>query len=240
MLTFDDIGQLDRCHSPAKLWQYVLKIARKYGFRSTIYACPPPHKKPTHPDTIIRYSGISDVEFQKFAMEGLVKQGHLTTDNSLLKVGAFRWSDIGNLTEQPRSFEDLKQDANKIAIDEGWIFPLFGPQSRNGLASYGKPKSQALMDQKTGSQFFTFAQMAHLRLCQLTPDLYKIDKPLSKREMQIIAWAAKGKSNSEIGVILGLSASSIDSYMRRAFVKLEVHDRTSASVKAISMDLVRT
>lgn len=173
-------------------------------------------------------------------MEGLLKQGHLTTQNSLLNAEAFRWTDIANLTSERQSFKDLKQDANSKEIDEGWIFPLFGPQSRNGLASYGKPANEALMDQKMGAQFHMFAQMAHLRLCQLTPDLYGIDKSLSRREMQIIGWAAKGKSNSEIGIILNLSESSIDSYMRRAFVKLDVHDRTSASVKAISMDLVRT
>lgn len=169
-----------------------------------------------------------------------MKQGHITTKNSLQKVGAFRWTDIANLTNRSQSFEDLKKDANSVEIEEGWIFPLFGPQSRNGLASYGGPKHEELMDDETGAQFRVFAQMSHLRLCQLTPDLYGIDKSLSRREMQIIGWAAKGKSNSEIGTILGLSASSIDSYMRRAFAKLDAHDRTSASVKAISMDLVRT
>ncbi len=240
MLTFDEIGKLDQCDSPARLWKYVLKIARQYGFRATVYACPPPHRKPTHPDTIIRYVGLSDEQFQKFAIAGLIEQGHITTENSLSKGSPFRWTEIANLTNSRQLFENLKQDANSSDIDEGWIFPVFGPQSRNGLASYGKPKNEKLMDNDIGLQFHIFAQMAHLRFCQLTPDLYGIDKSLSKREMQIIAWAAKGKSNSEIGTILQLSESSIDSYMRRAFTKLDVHDRTSASVKAISMDLVRT
>ncbi|WP_109356627.1 LuxR family transcriptional regulator [Sphingorhabdus sp. EL138] len=240
MLTFNEIGKLDQCDNPARLWKYVLKIARQYGFRATVYACPPPHRKPTHPDTIIRYVGLSDEQFQKFAITGLIEQGHITTENSLSKGSAFRWTEIANLTNSRQLFENLKQDANSADIDEGWIFPVFGPQSRNGLASYGKPNSKRLMDSEAGLQCHIFAQMAHLRFCQLTSDLYGIDKSLSKREMQIIAWAAKGKSNSEIGTILKLSESSIDSYMRRAFTKLGVHDRTSASVKAISMDLVRT
>lgn len=180
------------------------------------------------------------MEFQKFVMEGVIGQGHLTTKNSLLNVRPFRWTEIGDLSSSKQSFKDLRQNANRAEIDEGWVFPVFGPQSRNGLASYGKPENPQLMDQEIGAQYHVFAQMAHLRLCQLTPDLYGIDKSLSKREMQIIGWAATGKSNTEIGVILGLSESSIDSYMRRAFAKLGVHDRTSASVKAISMDLIRT
>lgn len=240
MLTFDEIGSLDRCGSPVELWKYILEVARKYGFRATVYACPPPHRKPTHPETIIRYTGISTENFQKFAMTGLIKQGHITTENSLLKGTAFRWTEIADFTDSAKAFQNLKQDANSLDVDEGWIFPLFGPQSRNGLASFGRPKYEQVMDRKAGLRFHVFAQMAHLRFCQLTPNLYGIDKSLSKREMQIIAWAATGKSNSEIGTILGLSESSIDSYMRRAFTKLDVHDRTSASVKAISMDLVRT
>ncbi len=240
MLTFDEIAKLDQCDNPARLWKYILKIARKYGFRATVYACPPPHRKPTHPGTIIRYVGLSNEQFQKFAIAGLIKQGHITTENSLLKGSAFRWTEIADLTDSGQLFENLKQDANSADINEGWIFPVFGPQSRNGLTSFGKPKSEKLMTDGIGSRFHIFAQMAHLRFCQLTPNLYGIDKSLSKREMQIIAWAAKGKSNSEIGTILQLSESSIDSYMRRAFTKLDVHDRTSASVKAISMDLVRT
>ncbi len=240
MLTFDEIGRLDQCDSPAILWKYVIEISRKYGFRAMIYACPPPHRKPTHPDTIIRYAGISDEEFQKFVIAGLIKQGHLTTENSLQKGAAFRWTEIGDLTSSEQKFQKLKQAANSMDIDEGWIFPLFGPQSRNGLASCGKPLNAELMSKEVGLQFHIFAQMAHLRFCQLTSGLYGIEKSLSKREMQIIAWAAKGKSNAEIGTILELSESSIDSYMRRAFAKLDVHDRTSASVKAISMDLLRT
>ncbi|GAB5486669.1 MAG: hypothetical protein Pars2KO_02390 [Parasphingorhabdus sp.] len=97
-----------------------------------------------------------------------------------------------------------------------------------------------LMRPSIGQKLQIFAQMAHLRLCQLTPDLFAIEKPLSRREMQIIAWAAVGKSNSEIATILQISENSIDSYMRRAFVKLDVHNRTSAAVKAISIDLIRT
>lgn len=239
-MTLDEIIKINHCNSPSALWKYILTVARKYGFRTSIYVCPPPHKRPTHPKTVIRYNGISDTDFQKFAIEGLVKQGHITTQNTLLKADAFRWTEIGDLTKRAQAFENLKKDANSAHIDEGWIFPLFGPQSRNGLASYGRPRHPALMTDAIGAQFRVFAQMAHLRLCQLTPDLYGIEKSLSKREMQIIGWAAKGKSNAEIGTILGLSESSIDSYMRRAFVKLDVHDRTSASVKAISMDLVRT
>lgn len=235
-----DLLRLNEMESPSQLWAFCVKTGRSLGFRATIYACPPPHKKPTHKDTIIRYRGMSDTEFQKFAVEGLVAQGHLTTSNSITNAKAIRWLDLAELTPEKARFSELKIDANRQGIDDGWLFPLFGPQARVGLASLGLPIQADLMRTEIGDKFQIFAQMAHLRFCQLTPDQFEIEKPLSRREMQIVALVAMGKSNSEISMILNISENSIDTYMRRAFIKLDVHDRTSAAVKAISLDIIRT
>ncbi len=48
-------------------------------------------------------------------------------------------------------------------------------------------------------------------------------------------WVTRGKSNSVIGSILGISASTVDTYMRRIFRKLDVTDRTSAAMRAIAI-----
>ncbi len=232
--------RLGKCTKPSELWAYAARFGDHLGFRTSIYACPPPHKKPSHPDTLIRFRGMSAIEFQRFAFQGLIDQGHLTNANSIAMGKPFQWIELANLTSNKAKFADLKQEANQQGIDNGWIFPLYGPQGRVGLGSFGKPKHEGLMEAGIGQKLQIFAQTAHLRLCQLTPDLFKIEKPLSRREMQILAWAAVGKSNLEIATILNISGNSIDSYMRRAFTKLNVHNRTSAAVKAISIDLIRT
>lgn len=240
MITIDHILKLGSISCPARLWAYCLKMGKMLGFQAVIYACPPPHRKPTDPDTIIRFRGMSAAEFQRFAMEGLIGEGHLTSSNALANPKPFRWTDVADMTTHKADFDRLQRGALAVGMDDGWIFPLFGPQGRVGLGSYGKPLHEDLLREEIGHELHIFAQMAHLRLCQITPDLFEIEKPLSRREMQIVAWAASGKSNSEISMILGISENSIDSYMRRAFSKLKVHDRTSAAVKAISMDIVRT
>lgn len=232
--------RLGKITKPSQLWAFAVRFGESIGFQTSIYACPPPHKKPGHPESLIRFRGMSAIEFQRFAMDGLVNQGHLTNANSIAMGKPFQWIDLANLTSKKSEFALLKMEAHQQGIDNGWIFPLYGPQGRVGLGSYGKPRHQSLMKSEIGQKLQIFAQTAHLRLCQLTPDLFKIEKPLSKREMQIIAWAAVGKSNSEIATILDISESSIDSYMRRVFTKLNVHNRTSAAVKAISIDLIRT
>lgn len=233
------ITELSNCNTPAELWAHCLRVVKAFGFKAAVYAVPPPHKRPTHPDTIVRLHGMTLAEFQKFALGGLIADGHLTTANSLFKAMPFRWTDIGTFTADSVNFDKLSNLAIETGLTDGWIIPVFGPQGRTGLVSYGIPSDESLMTKSMSHKLQDFAQLAHLRLCQLTPYMYELNKALSKRETQIVGWAAKGKSNAEISVILEISENSIDSYLRRAFAKLGVHDRTSAAVKAISMDLIR-
>ncbi len=227
------------CNSPPEIWQYCLQKSRALGFKVLVYVAPPPHKKPTDRRTIARFHGMSVSQFQKFAIMGLVGEGHITTRNSIFDAKPFRWSDIGQFTAQKKRFDALNILAGQNGLTDGWIVPVYGPQGRVAMVSFGVPQVSGLMVDQMANELQELSQLAHLRLCQITPYLFELEKPLSKRETQIIAWAAKGKSNSEIGLILNISEYSIDSYLRRAFAKLGVNDRTSAAVKAISMDLIR-
>ena len=54
---------------------------------------------------------------------------------------------------------------------------------------------------------------------------------LSERENQIMDWVAMGKTNSEIGSILNISAFTVKNHMQRIFQKLNVFSRTQAVSK---------
>lgn len=54
---------------------------------------------------------------------------------------------------------------------------------------------------------------------------------LSERESQIMDWVAMGKTNSEIGCILNISAFTVKNHMQRIFQKLNVFNRAQAVSK---------
>ena len=56
--------------------------------------------------------------------------------------------------------------------------------------------------------------------------------PLTIRESEVLLWIAKGKSNKDIGDILGLSARTVNKHLEQIYVKLGVENRASAAVKA--------
>jgi DNA-binding CsgD family transcriptional regulator len=51
---------------------------------------------------------------------------------------------------------------------------------------------------------------------------------LSEREREILDWVRKGKTNHEIGTILGISQFTVKNHLQRIFRKLDVLNRAQA------------
>jgi len=51
---------------------------------------------------------------------------------------------------------------------------------------------------------------------------------MSDREKQIMQWVERGKTNSEIGTILDISAFTVKNHLQRIFKKLDVYNRAQA------------
>jgi len=56
---------------------------------------------------------------------------------------------------------------------------------------------------------------------------------LTTREADVLAWIARGKSNRDIGEILGLSPRTVNKHLEQIYVKLGVENRASAAALAV-------
>lgn len=61
---------------------------------------------------------------------------------------------------------------------------------------------------------------------------------LSEREIESLAWAARGKTSEDIASILGLSKRTVDFHIDNARAKLNVATRTQAVLRAVSLGLI--
>jgi len=64
-------------------------------------------------------------------------------------------------------------------------------------------------------------------------DILKANLNLTARESEVLLWVCKGKTNRDIGVILGISPRTINKHLENIYKKLDVENRTSAAAKAI-------
>jgi DNA-binding CsgD family transcriptional regulator len=56
---------------------------------------------------------------------------------------------------------------------------------------------------------------------------------LTPREAEVLFWISRGKSNHDIGIILGAKTGTICKHVEHIFSKLNVENRTSAAVVAL-------
>lgn len=53
------------------------------------------------------------------------------------------------------------------------------------------------------------------------------------REAEVLLWVARGKSNPEIAIILGLASRTVQKHLEHIFVKLAVGTRAGAARRAL-------
>ncbi len=56
---------------------------------------------------------------------------------------------------------------------------------------------------------------------------------LTSREAEVLLWVAQGKSNPEIGIILGTASRTVQKHLEHIFAKLRVESRTAAARTAL-------
>ncbi len=54
--------------------------------------------------------------------------------------------------------------------------------------------------------------------------------PLTPREEQVLQWISQGKTNREIGIILGISGLTVKKHVEHLFTKLGVDNRVSLAM----------
>ena len=65
-----------------------------------------------------------------------------------------------------------------------------------------------------------------------------LPEPLTPRELDVLRWVSKGKTNHEIGLILDLSSLTIKNHLQKVFRKLSVNNRMQASLRCRQLRLL--
>ncbi|MEJ6394464.1 LuxR family transcriptional regulator [Gymnodinialimonas sp. 2305UL16-5] len=151
----------------------------------------------------------------------------------------FYWHEIRDLvpTSSPAANRYLRarEDAK---FGDGLAFYVFGPALRNAYVGLGFGVDRIELPPAKVFELQCVAQAGHLRVCDLTP-LPDEAPVLTKREAEILGWAARGKSNAVISGILQISAHTVDTHMRNIYSKLDVTDRTSAVLRGVGQGIIQ-
>lgn len=172
------------------------------------------------------------------------KQGYLVSDpmveRSKTSPQPFRWmldpALEANLTEPQRQ---VIRNMREYGFTDGLTVPIFLPGCRIIHCALATKKGIVNISQTEVIEIGCLCHQIYTRYSELT-NIHggSAAVRLSQREMDVLYWVALGKSNSVIASILGISPHTVDTMLRRCFKKLDVSNRTSAVLKAVSTGLI--
>lgn len=124
--------------------------------------------------------------------------------------------------------------AIKYTVD-GLALPLFGPYHKRGYIFISFGKKREFFDATFKWKLHALLQAWHVKYCIITNNLHT-SISLTTRESEVLELITFGKTNPEIGKILGISTSTVAGYVRQIFLKLDVSDRVTAALRARSFN----
>jgi LuxR family transcriptional regulator, quorum-sensing system regulator CciR len=218
------------------LWDVCREFSLARGLKRFYYAHLPPLGAPDADDLRFRTEGFAPEVVDTYFTSGQYRASRLMKF-AKSHIHPFYWDEV-----PPEHFrvENPRLAALSSGVDEvnGICIPLFGPNGRNGLGSLELPEGVRRLGPETVHDLQWAATLAHLRYCELwLPELGPSPR-LSPREQEVLVWVARGKSNTSIAEILGISAHTVDAHLRRIYLKLGVFDRITAAVRAMGVGLI--
>ncbi|MCB5189513.1 response regulator transcription factor [Methylobacillus arboreus] len=128
-------------------------------------------------------------------------------------------------------------------IDADTLTPLLLLKWLDNLKSSGTEANPLMVVQGSGRLIFSPADLdaegQWIILLREESDAAQIEAlmqafGLTQRESEVLYWAIKGKTNRDIGDILGTSPRTVNKHMEHVFAKLGVETRTAAAALATS------
>lgn len=153
--------------------------------------------------------------------------------------GVVQWSDLVRKAIKP-AHRDYLLGFQDIGLIDGVSVPIWGA---NGYWAWVAAASDRPLDltheDRVGIEVLAMVTLTKCRMLR-----YGVQAPsdheltVSHREADILYWVMEGKTDDEIGIIMGLGKTTVKFHVRNAMAKLGANNRITAAVKALKSGLL--
>lgn len=147
----------------------------------------------------------------------------------------FAWSQLPRMIPLTRRDHRLLEAAAKQGLGEGFTVPAHVPGEVNGSCSFATTRGSPIRGEcgATAQLVGAFAFEAARRLAKR--EHHKLSDParFSDRERDCLIWIARGKCDSEIATILGISPETVHQYVKSARANYDAVSRSQLVAHAL-------
>jgi LuxR family quorum sensing-dependent transcriptional regulator len=149
----------------------------------------------------------------------------------------FTWAQALKLRNYAKRDRQIVYEASQWKMHQGFVVPIYGVGGEaHGLTMAGPAPR---MDNEALSSAHFFSIFAHGRATYLKRTVPETPVPLRHGEREALHWVSRGKTDWEIGEILGISESAAHKRVENAKRKFGVPTRMQAVMAAVRQGSLR-
>ncbi|MGN7295049.1 LuxR family transcriptional regulator [Rhizobium sp. SAFR-030] len=157
----------------------------------------------------------------------------------------YRWRDaIQTFRDDPyrKRMMRLLQDASKVGLIDGYVFPIYGKTGLIGQFNIGgrpidlSPVEMSLLDAAGRKMFWRLLEMQGIAADLETSVV--IDPELTRRQMEVLKLLAEGMTSNEIARELQISSHTVDWYINVIQEKFHARNRQHVIATAFRLGLM--
>jgi LuxR family quorum sensing-dependent transcriptional regulator len=142
-----------------------------------------------------------------------------------------QWSEVARRRSLTRAERDVLRHAARFGLEDGFAVPVRDAGGFIGLINIAGPPVD--LDEETRALLILVAPYVYQRLCGLK-DAARRSPGLTAREAEVLSWIAEGKSDWQIGKILGISRKTVNYHIENVKRKFGVASRIQALMAALA------
>lgn len=226
---------LEMVRSETDLAAFLQEVTRRFGFDCFLIATiPPASAEQLEPH--IALSDRSSCFFKGYDALGLLKNSPIFAQLRRTTVPITWTMDGARNGRPPNELPPAREFFAKFGITIGVFFPVHSADGTRATIGFDGDRPQ--MSTSELSQLGLIVTHAYDVFTGLRNAGRTQRQSLTVREMEVLTWAANGKTSSEIAAILSLSDHTINTYMNTAMRKLDCVNRTQLVAKALRLHLI--
>lgn len=225
--TLDLIQALDRAPSALKITEIFRSAVAPLGATAFLCSAPPrPDERPTDP---ILFDGWPAGWLKHYVEKDYILRDPIVR-TMFQTVHPFTWDEALKRRKSSRLEMTIMSEAAEWQMKSGFVVPIYSVGGQAYAVTIAGPHLE--MDSVARARTHLVAMYAFGR-AKVLKKQGGSRTPLTRRQTQSLTWAAMGKSDWEIGEILGLSESTVHKHIEAAKQRFGVPTRVQAIVAAL-------
>lgn len=227
IITKNVIDRINNSRSKEFVYLEFQKFILDYGFENFIFTGMPDQEQDF--EKHIDINGWNEEWYKTYIDNDFYKYDPIAAHTRRSTI-PFRWSDVHFSKDNTRA-SNIMNLSKEFRMKDGYCIPFYKPNAQSSCLTMSGEFIEITNEFRQSLQ--VIATFAYQIIEEMSVGSKVGNYTLSEREREILKWASCGKTNWEIGVILGISSRTVHGHIQNAAQKLNACNRTATVVKAI-------